>query len=315
MGLVFDLGDAVELGGQGGPGVRGDRRVIHPRRLQRATAIVDAGVDVDHVEPRLDEFDRRQELGALQSVLPQQVGMVVRCHAQHHALVEQVQQQAAQDHRVGDVVDVELVEADQAVFFGDVLGEDPERILLALEFIKRLVHVAHEVMEMHAPLLDQRHAQVKAVHQEALAAPDAAPQIEPSRQFGVDEHAPERGAAAHLVADPLVVQFLHARHCRLLCLVTDVAAARDDAIVVIDDVELALFGGRVDVVDRLVVGFVRAVAHGNQMWIERFSTPSIASFMTSDNEGWAWQVRATSSEVAMNSIASTASAICSDACA
>ncbi len=46
-----------------------------------------------------------------------------------------------------------------------------------------------------------------------------------------------------------------------------------------------------------------------QMWIALPSTASAASFMASGRVGWAWQVRAMSSEEAPNSIASAASAI------
>src|SRR6185503_16343217 len=44
---------------------------------------------------------------------------------------------------------------------------------------------------------------------------------------------------------------------------------------------------------------------------ERFSTASAASRITSDIDGWAWQMRAMSSEEAPNSIATTASAMSS----
>ena len=41
--------------------------------LERAQPVVDAGVDVDDVEPLLDQLDRRQEALALQAVRVQVV--------------------------------------------------------------------------------------------------------------------------------------------------------------------------------------------------------------------------------------------------
>jgi hypothetical protein len=73
--------------------------------------------------------------------------------------------------------------------------------------------LAHEVVEVHAPFAYQRHAQVERVHQEALAAPDCAPQVHALRQRRLDEQALERVVAPRLVRCPLFVQSLQALHC------------------------------------------------------------------------------------------------------
>ena len=52
-----------------------------------------------------------------------------------------------------------------------------------------------------------------------------------------------------------------------------------------------------------------------QMWMARFSTAIAASFTASDSVGWAWQVRARSSDEPPNSIGTAASAIRSPASA
>jgi len=63
-----------------------------------------------------------------------------------------IRRAAADDHRVGDVVDVHLVEADQAVALGYEFGERAQGVLAAFQFLEFPVHVAHEVVEMHAAL-------------------------------------------------------------------------------------------------------------------------------------------------------------------
>ena len=259
--FILDFGDAPEFEVQRLLARRAERRVIHLGRFERPPAVIDTGIDIHHHQTGLDQFDRRQEAGALQAIFPEQVGMVVRGHAQHDPVVEQMLQQATENHRVGDVVDVKFVETDQPILLGDILRQVSERVFLALEFVKRLVHVAHEVVEMHAAFLHQRHAQVKAVHQEAFSPPDTAPQINPARQLGLDEESLERGVAARLVADPLVVQLLQYAHRGELRLVADVAAAGDHLVVVIENRQVAGFGGRVDIVDRVDARFNLGVAH------------------------------------------------------
>ena len=123
-----------------------------PKLLQRAQPVVDAGVDLDHVEPLLQELDRRQKPLALQAVRPQPVRRIVGRHHEHDAVLEQRSQQPAENHRVGDVGHVKLVEADEAPAARDALRHDRERILLAFQPREILVDVAHERMEMDARL-------------------------------------------------------------------------------------------------------------------------------------------------------------------
>src|SRR5262245_36561974 len=68
--------------------------------------------------------------------------------------------------------------------------------------------LAHEVMEVDAALAHERHAQVEGVHQEALAAPDRAPQVHALRQRRLDEKALQRRVALRLVGAPFLVQTL-----------------------------------------------------------------------------------------------------------
>jgi hypothetical protein len=65
---------------------------------------------------------------------------------------------APQDHRVGDVRDVELVEADETVPPRGALREPGDRILFPLQRVELAVHLAHEVVKVHPALALQRHA-------------------------------------------------------------------------------------------------------------------------------------------------------------
>ena len=94
---------------------------------------------------------------------------------------EQRRKQTAEDHRVGDVRDVELVEADEAMALCDPGRDKRKRILFVLECCKLLVHGAHEHVEMDACLAADGHRRKEAVHQEALAAPDATPHVHAAR--------------------------------------------------------------------------------------------------------------------------------------
>ena len=101
--------------------------------LQRPQPVVDAGVDLDDVEPLLEERDRGQEALALQPVGPQPVGRIVGGQHEHDAVLEERAQEAPEDHRVGDVGHVELVEADEAPPARDARGHGGERVGLVLQ--------------------------------------------------------------------------------------------------------------------------------------------------------------------------------------
>ena len=105
---------------------------------------------------------------------------------------EQRLQQPAEDHGVGDVGDVELVEADEAPPARDARGDGGERVGLLLQPGEVLVDVAHERVEMDARLAADRHGREEAVHQEALAAADAAPEVDAARDRGRREELRER---------------------------------------------------------------------------------------------------------------------------
>ena len=105
-----------------------ERGVVQVDVVERAAPVVGAVVDVDDFQVLLEQFDRRQDAVAVQAVRVQAVGVEVRGRHDAHAVGEQRLQQPVQDHRVGDVGDVELVEADQPEAPRDAAAELVERV-------------------------------------------------------------------------------------------------------------------------------------------------------------------------------------------
>ena len=139
-----------------------------------------------HLHVPLDHGDERQEQRAVEPVLVELVGRHVRGRDHHDAELEQPREQPAEDHGVGDVGDVELVEAEQPALLGDLGGGKPDRIVagdlavlqLLPEHAHALVHVGHELVEMRAALADHRACLEEQVHQHGLAAADVAEDVE-----------------------------------------------------------------------------------------------------------------------------------------
>ena len=107
---------------------------------------------------------------------------------QRHAAAEQAREQAGEDHRVGDVGDEELVEADHARCARAMCAATRlQRFARGrLQFGELGVHVAHEMVEMHALCARRGRGAVQRreeqIHQQRLAAADAAPQIHAARR-------------------------------------------------------------------------------------------------------------------------------------
>src|SRR5439155_113577 len=117
--------------------------------------------------------------------------------------------------------------------------------------------------------------------------------------------APERVAAPRLVGGPLLVELLQALDRAQLRGIAFEPAAFERTVVETDDRQG--FRGAL----RFLGGLRRAVAH--QMLSARLSTASAASFMASESDGCAWQIMPMSSPLARDSMATTASAISSEA--
>jgi hypothetical protein len=88
----------------------------------------------------------------------------------------------AENHRIGNVGDVKLVKAQQPRLLGQLLGDEPDRVLVGMfaefHFLSdqknAFVNVEHEFMEMRAAFSLDRTAVKKQIHQHRFAATDLA---------------------------------------------------------------------------------------------------------------------------------------------
>ena len=135
---------------------------------------------MQHLHPIPDQGDEGQEQLPVQPVLVEILGHPVRGRDHHHATVEQHLEQPPDDHRVGDVGDLHLVEAEQPRAGGDGLGHGAHDVLVAAGagLVQTGLHLLHELVEMDAALLGKGSRLHHQVHQHRLAATDAAPQVD-----------------------------------------------------------------------------------------------------------------------------------------
>ena len=143
----------------------------------------------------LDELDRGQEPLALQPVRVKLRRLDVRRGHQGHAALEQRGEEPAEDHRVGDVGDVELVEAQHPRLSGEPVRDDAQRVLALGQRVQLPVHALHEAVEMHSQLRVETRGVDEQIDEMGLAAPDTAPYVETAHGFavGAPETSPKPG--------------------------------------------------------------------------------------------------------------------------
>ena len=98
---------------------------------------------------------------------------------------EQRLEQAAQDQGVGDVSDLELVEAEQRRLGGDLVGERRDRVALMFPAprVDAGVALLHERVEMDAAFAGDLGSAEEQVHQHGFPAADLADEVQAVRPF------------------------------------------------------------------------------------------------------------------------------------
>ena len=210
--FVSAFGQAVESVGHGGIGHFAPGGVIQIGGLERATAIVDSGVDIDDFELLVQQLDGGQDAVTVQSARVQVIGFEVGGGHKAHAMLKQRVEQAVQDHGVGDVSHVEFVKADQLVAFGDVGTQHIERIDGALQGAQFAMHLAHELLQVQTRLAHDGHRRVEAVHQKAFAAPHPAVHVDTARDVGVVDDFFQAVGAFFFVGAPIIGATLQGGH-------------------------------------------------------------------------------------------------------
>ncbi|GIX25097.1 MAG: hypothetical protein KatS3mg122_2328 [Caldimonas sp.] len=203
--------------------------------LQRALPVVGAVVHIDDLEMLLEQFDGRQDAVPMQPVRIELVGMKVRGRDDTHSVLEQCLQQSVQDHRIGHVGHVELVEANQTVASRDASPEFVQRIDRPFEVLQFAVHLPHELVEMQAGLARERDGLEEAVHQEALAPPYPAVHVHTPRNGRMTQQLGQRVRAPSLVGRPFILTALQGSHGTKLRRVAAVAACLQCVFVQLGD--------------------------------------------------------------------------------
>ena len=163
------------------------------------------------------EDDRGQEASALEAAPIEAVRLDVGGGDQRHAPCEELPEQ---EHRVGDVADLKLVEADDPGVRRQSAGHPHQGVPVPAERLQLAVHVLHERMEVHAPLRGEGQRIEERVHDPGLAPADAAPQVDARdrlRPPGREQPAQPTGArrARRHALQPLVELLERAGRVRL----------------------------------------------------------------------------------------------------
>ena len=143
----------------------------------------------------LEERDEGQEELAVEAVAVEVVGRGVRGRDERHAAREQLFEQPAEQHGVGDVLDLELVEAEEPGVRDDRLGDRRDGVGIALAALgfpergDRGVHLVHELVEVDAALLRRFDRGEEEVHEHGLAAPDLADEVGAADRLAAGEKA------------------------------------------------------------------------------------------------------------------------------
>ena len=145
---------------------------------QGTQAIIDAGINVHNIAMLLDGVDSGQKTGALQTIAIELIRRNIGSRHQRDAAGEQGFHQTAQQHGVSNIGDKKLVETEHVGFRFKAVGDNLQRVAMALQGGQLFMHPQHKAMEMQALLTLARQALVKQVHQPGFPSPHAAPHIQ-----------------------------------------------------------------------------------------------------------------------------------------
>ena len=177
--------------GEAGVRLRPERRHVAPLGAGAVEPIVARRIEMEDRHALLQERDEGKEERAVESVLVEVVGRDVGGRDDGDAAREELLEQAAEDHRVGDVVDGEFVEAEELDLRRRVapppaaIGSPPfasPLFSLRRSAAMRSCTSPMKCMEMDAALPRRRRGREEEVHEQRLAASDRAPDVEPARR-------------------------------------------------------------------------------------------------------------------------------------
>ncbi len=178
----------------GALGFRTVPKAEHRLARELQLPVVCRAVEAHDLDLRFEQRDERQEELPVEAVAIELVGRGVRGGNEGHAAGKQFFEQPAEEHRVGDVLDLELVEAEEPRGCEDRLDDRGHRVVVlafrgGAERCDPGMELVHELVEMRAALLRDRDGGIKEVHQHGLAAPDGADEVGAANRFGTMKEA------------------------------------------------------------------------------------------------------------------------------
>ena len=99
------------------------------------------------------------------------------------------------------------------------------------------MHASHELVKVQACLTRDRDGCIKRIHQKALTASDATPQIHAAGHLGTLDQPFERTRPIALEGNPIIKVFLQALDRRALSVVWLITAFSQTALIVLKDVQ------------------------------------------------------------------------------
>ncbi len=212
-----------------------ERRDVDRRAGELAEPVVGRRIEPHDIRVTLEQRHEGQEERPIEPVTIELVRRHVGGGDQHQPGLEQLLEQPRQDHRVGDILHLEFVEAEKLGFAHDRRGDGRDRIaaagLLAVG-VDALMHFAHEFVEVDAALRHGGGEGEELVHQHGLAAADLAVDVEPPgwRGAACEQPAERAGLGGEpLLAEPPVEVVETRRQAHLRGIVADRAGRRQSA--------------------------------------------------------------------------------------
>ena len=172
------VGETGEERGEARLGVGGARREVGARLRELPQPVIGRAGDAHHLEMALEEGDGGQEALPLQAVPVELRRRHVGRRHQRHPAAAQAVEERPEGHRVGDIRHVQLIEAQHSRGARQRPCDLLERRALTPDAFQLRVHLVHEAVEMYPPRLPGRQAPEEQIHQEGLAATDAAPEVQ-----------------------------------------------------------------------------------------------------------------------------------------
>ena len=152
---------------------------------QALQPVVDRPVERHDVDLRLEQLNERQEAVPVKPIFVQPLGRPVRGRDHHYAPNEQPFEQAPQDHRVGDVDDMELIEAENTLLRRDLRGQSLQGLLaraVPAQAMQAPLYLEHEGVEVHPSQCHAGGGLGEEVHKHRLASAYPAVEVDAARR-------------------------------------------------------------------------------------------------------------------------------------